>query len=349
LALVTPAASACGKKGPPLPPLVLVPVAPNELTAVRRGPQVDLSFGVPGANTDRSTPADLARIEVYALTVPAPVNAEDVIRRGTRVSTMPINEPPDPDEPEPETPVPPRSGLSQGDVARISEPLPEDADAASYRAYVAVGVNHRGRRGTPSSRVAVPLVPSPAAVALPAATYDEKAISVTWPPVQAESGDAYTYTIYAPGTEPKQLTSAPLTDPLYSDTGIVWEQERCYEVRAGRTVEGVRTEGAASPPVCVTPHDTFAPAPPQGLVAVGSEGAISLIWTPNSEPDLAGYVVLRAVAPATEMTPLSDTPTPETNLRDNLPAGSQATYAVLAVDRSGNRSGESAPTTETAR
>ena len=58
-------AAACGKKGPPLPPLVLLPNPPGEVAAVRRGERVDLSFPVPSANTDRSTPADLERIDVY--------------------------------------------------------------------------------------------------------------------------------------------------------------------------------------------------------------------------------------------------------------------------------------------
>mgnify|MGYP000474274054 CR=1 FL=1 len=39
------------------------------------------------------------------------------------------------------------------------------------------------------------------------------------------------------------------------------------------------------------------PAAPTGLQAVAGDGAVSLIWEPNSESDLAGYLVLRAVAP----------------------------------------------------
>ena len=78
LLLVIVATTACGKKGPPLPPLLLVPVPPPELTAVRRGSQVDLTFRIPNANTDRSTPADLARVEIYALTSLSAVTADAV-------------------------------------------------------------------------------------------------------------------------------------------------------------------------------------------------------------------------------------------------------------------------------
>ena len=120
-------------------------------------------------------------------------------------------------------------------------------------------------------------------------------------------------------------------------------------MRTVAMLEGVRVESAASPSRCVILHDTFAPAAPEGLVSVASEGAISLIWTPNREPDLAGYVVLRAVAPATALTPIMPAPIPDTNFRDTVPAGASVTYAVLSVDKSGNRSQPSSPIVETAR
>ena len=108
-------------------------------------------------------------------------------------------------------------------------------------------------------------------------------------------------------------------------------------------------KGEPSPGHCVTLHDTFAPAAPQGLVSVGSEGTISLIWNANSEPDLAGYLVLRAVEPATDLRPVTDAPITDTNFRDTVPAGARATYAIQAVDRAGNRSQPSTPVVETAR
>ena len=51
LVLMT-AAAGCGRKGPPLPPLVRVPVAPGDLTATRRGQNVELKFVVPQGGVD---------------------------------------------------------------------------------------------------------------------------------------------------------------------------------------------------------------------------------------------------------------------------------------------------------
>ena len=43
----------------------------------------------------------------------------------------------------------------------------------------------------------------------------------------------------------------------------------------------------------MTPSDTFPPSPPQGLSSIYSAGAVELVWTANTEPDLAGYNVYR--------------------------------------------------------
>src|SRR5712691_8878315 len=60
----------CGKKGPPLPPLVKLPVPPADLAAQRRGDTVDLQFTLPSANTDGTKPANVAVVDVYAVTMP---------------------------------------------------------------------------------------------------------------------------------------------------------------------------------------------------------------------------------------------------------------------------------------
>jgi hypothetical protein len=341
-------AAACGHVGPPLPPLIRLPVAPADFTLVRRGPEIDVSFRVPDTNTDRSTPADLSRIDVFAWDVPGPVTADDVIRKGSKIKSLPILKPPDPDEPQ--TDEPPREGIQQKDVATVNDLLADGDADSGYRAYVAVPFNTRGRRGTPTLRLSVPMVTPPPPPDEPAIAYDEKTVRVTWSGIAQPSGAApYQYSVYQPGTPPHALTEKPIAERSFSEDAVEWGKERCYEVRAVATVEGARIESDPSRARCVVFRDTFPPARPEGLVGIGSEGAVSLIWTPNREPDLAGYIVLRAVEPATELTPLTPAPIPDTNIRDTVPSGSHATYAVEAVDKSGNRSAPSDPITELAR
>ena len=58
--------------------------------------------------------------------------------------------------------------------------------------------------------------------------------------------------------------------------------------------------------------------------------------------DLAGYLVLRAEGDATALRPLTSSPVTETSFVDTTTkAGVRYTYAVVAVDKAGNRSGES--------
>jgi hypothetical protein len=356
---------ACGKKGPPLPPLVKLPVAPADFTAARRANTVDLQFVVPGANTDNTRPANVARVDVYAFTGPATVAEADVVRLGTRVASIAVKapldpnitfDPGDPDQSEGDVAPPEGEGLDQGAAARVRETLTVPAAAPApegvtppeppVRSYVAVAMTTRNRPGPTSRRVAVPLAPPPAAPAKPAVTYTETAVVVAWPPAAPEVG----YHVYeVAGASETPLTKAPVKETRYTDSRITWGATRCYGVRAVETVGALAVESEATEPVCVTLADTFAPAAPKGLQAVASEGVINLIWDANAEVDLDGYYLLRAMAPGDELIPIQTTPIRETAFQDRVPPGVRYVYALQAVDRSGNLSQFSERTEETAR
>jgi predicted small lipoprotein YifL len=211
----------CGKSGPPLPPLVKLPVAPVDLVAARQGNSVDVSFTIPASNTDGTRPANVASADVYAITAPVtvpPLSDANLLKYGTKVGTIEVKAPRDPnltadaDDPSDEVDPPEGPGLDQGGVARVKEPLTPDArklvvvprdkhapaqppgetaDAPligppltmPVRTYVALGLSTRGRKGPLSKRVVVPLVPPPPPPPAPAFTYDETAVSLTWSPV----------------------------------------------------------------------------------------------------------------------------------------------------------------------
>jgi hypothetical protein len=115
-----------------------------------------------------------------------------------------------------------------------------------------------------------------------------------------------------------------------------WGKTRCYTVRALETVAGQTLESVAPQPACVTLTDTFPPAAPKNLQHIAAEGVISLIWEPNSEPDLAGYLVLRGAAPGDKLEAITPAPIPATVFEDKVAAGAVYVYAVRAVDRAGN-------------
>ena len=354
--LVVLGVAACGKKGPPLPPLVRLPTPPGEFSVQRRGSTVSIQFAVPGGNTDGSTPADLGRVDVYALTVPAPVSADEILRRGAHVGRVLVNPPPDPDTPEGQPAKPsaalPEGGIDQGATARLSETVQTDerAEPTDVRVYLAVGFNKRGRPGAFSPLISVPVGKPPDAPGKPDVTWDETSIAISWPVPDSGADDAApTYHVYAIGEIPIRLTDHPIEEPMFLDKRIEWGAERCYVVRRVELIENMALESEASPSTCVTLVDTFAPAAPDGLTVVATEGALNLIWNPNSETDLDGYVLFRAMPPEENLVSITPTPIKESTFKDTVPSGARVAYAVQAVDKAGNKSPMSTRVEETAR
>ena len=101
---------------------------------------------------------------------------------------------------------------------------------------------------------------------------------------------------------------------------------------------GTIAESEGSQPYEVIPRDTFPPARPQGLTALYTAGAVELVWTANSEKDLAGYYVYRrenGEQPKKLNKELLRTPI----LRDaSVAPGHIYFYQVTAVDLSNNES-----------
>jgi hypothetical protein len=178
-----------------------------------------MQFAVPTANTDGSKPANIERIDVYGFTGPLAVNDDQLLKLGTKVASLPVKAPRDPnatdecDEPDdpPGEPDLESEGLDQGAIAQFEDPLtqaafqaiqlpraahkvaaPPDPGTAGalvgpsssvpQRMYVAVGVNKNGRRRSFSKRLLVPLVPAPNPPSAPHLSYDENAVTLTWTP-----------------------------------------------------------------------------------------------------------------------------------------------------------------------
>jgi hypothetical protein len=147
---------------------------------------------------------------------------------------------------------------------------------------------------------------------------------------------------------PIPMNPAPLAATTAADS-VEFGRSRCYVVRALRGVAA----SEASPRTCIVPVDVFPPAVPTGLAAVPSEGGISLIWEPNADLDLGGYLVLRREARDATLRLLTAAPIGEARYRDTtVEPGARYSYSVVAVDTQlplPNISGESVGVEETAR
>jgi len=89
--------------------------------------------------------------------------------------------------------------------------------------------------------------------------------------------------------------------------------------------------------------DAAPPATPAGLAASNQGDGIHLTWTPNGEPDLAGYHVYRALSADGPFTRLDGSLVAQSDYVDGAAPDSAALwYAVSAVDASNNESAHSA-------
>lgn len=390
---------ACGKKGPPLTPIVFVPAEAPASAPRRLGNDIYLTITVPAQNIDASKPAAISRVDVYAATSLEPPPRNRFIEIARRVATIPVAPALLPGEPAPATPA---TGAVQGTpvlvrdtlaaedlVPRALKPLPGARTPAIAvapvaqllrRFYMTVPYSLRGIPGPPSAILEVPLSPLPEPPSDLRLASTETSVTLTWapsggligwlldtvaktvepapldnlppaasrPPLLETPAGPATYRVYreraadplelpdaaasaAPWQAVLPVAAAPaavaaltFTEPIVFD-----ERQVCYTVR---TVRGA-VEGNASDPVCVTPVDVFPPAPPSGLSVVAAEGQITLVWQPNSEADLGGYIVLRREAGSATLLPLMESPIGDARYVDRqVKTGVEYVYAVVAVD-----------------
>ena len=411
--------SACGKKGNPLPPLVRVPAAPGDFVVARVDDHVYVRLTTPTTNIDGAGPADIARVEVYAITLNAAPRAwtdivpEDLRAASTLVATEQVRRPqpapPPVKEGMPAIPLPPPGpGVDQGAVVVLREQLTNDTrvavalpesrvavrtddepdvpgalmaaadDVGLQRYYFAVAASARGRYGPHSAVIPAPLLPTSGPPSQPVITVDETSMTMRWtPPPDARGAPAATdpewlpsrslvpgpiattYDVYevprerpddAAMTFPTTLTPEPVGAPEFTQRDITLGVERCFVVRPVDVIGGVHVRGPASPMACASFADTFAPSAPKDLVGVAVAGGVNLIWEPSAAADVAGYVVLRGEAGSATLTALMTTPVAAPSYRDEtVKTGVRYVYAVVAVDRAGNRSAESNRIEETAQ
>ena len=343
----------CGAPGDPVPPSPPVPVAVRDLTVHQAGDGVQLSFTLPANSiSGEKLPAPPA-VEILRGTVKSDGLADSKSFRV--VYTIP-------------------GALldryrAEGRV-RFTDPLSPEETKSHPGAAAAYIVRTRAspkRASADSNAVTLRLYPVPAPINAVEARVTESAVELTWlmparaagEPMPAITG----YRIYRSEIHPSAPASPPQDIPesqaaqlassqtnSYRDTSIVFDHTYLYVVRSVIQVEGNELESSDSPPVTVTPRDTFPPAAPQGLVAALLPGSapgtvlVDLSWSISLETDLAGYRVYRSEQEGTRGQLLTPDLLPTPAVRDtSVGPGHRYWYTVTAVDRAGNESAPDAP------
>lgn len=199
----------CGKKGPPLAPIIHVPAAVEGLAARRVGGDIFLAFTPPSTNVDRSVPPDVARIDLYGVTALTPPPQSRFLEIATKVQSIEIEAPSRAagakgSTPAPSTPargpanrvryvresisgealVPQALGASPAQAGRtpVRVAAPSDESQVLRRFYVAFAYSDRGRTGPPSAMLAVPLAALPEPPVDLAIDVVADGVTVGWPP-----------------------------------------------------------------------------------------------------------------------------------------------------------------------
>jgi predicted phage tail protein len=311
------------------------PAKVTNLSAVQNGQSLEIHFTLPQVATDGERLTKPLEVEILRAVAPA----------GTGLSPLP--------EPEVWTHLTRAEWLpyAEGNNVAYSAHLTgrEYHDGRGQTLVVGVrtltrGFRHRPIESDPSNLIDVRIFDVSEPVAGVKCVVTEEAVELQFlPPVRALSGepihDLAGYHIYRSSTGEagsfELLGETAATS--YRDSHFEFGQTYYYQVRAVFGSAGHLAMSDPSPAVKVTPRDVFPPAPPQGLQSIYAAGAVELVWTANTEADLAGYNVYRLDHQTAQRVNKELVRTPI--FRDTTAApGETLTYYVTAVDLSGNES-----------
>ncbi len=296
--------TSCAKIAPPLPPVVHVPEATQELRLIQTGTTAKLLFPLPSS--------DIKAVLIHKQCGPAvPWNAEAASQNRVEVADM-----------KPETP-----GLYTFVDAAAR---PDCRYAIRY-----VGDHKRVSAFSNTRATAAYLAPRPPANLKVEAAADR--LIVTWdPPSLDVTGQPARVVGYLVNF--RQMVSVP----RFEDRDFAWGTAKTYRVQAVGQADNPLVLSEASEEASITPVDTFGPPPPAGIVGLFNEGKVQLVWRPPDANDVKGYRVYRGVTPG-QIEKVADLVTENGFVDQSPPAGEAVYYQVSSVDQKGNEGEKSEP------
>ncbi len=297
--------SACGYIGEPMYPLLNIPNRVTDLAAVQRGSRVIFQFTLPPLTTEGKL-SRIGRVEVRAGEAgSATFEMNEWVARAKPIDVQ-----------------------SAGKKHILSEiPAGPWAGKDLVFAVKVYGVNKCDAGWSNLAIVSViqPLA-APAGVQVAAVA---EGVRVSW---QGPPGQYRIFRRVENDPTVSQMASVDTTQWL--DTTTEYGKQYHYVVQAVRKT--------LSEEKSVTPEDKFPPAIPTGLNAIAAADNIELVWDRNTEPDLAGYRLYRAVGDA-KLEKIADIQNAPSYSDRKLESGKRYRYGVSAVDRLGNESELSGP------
>ena len=363
--LIAACSFACGRKGPPLAPLHLIPVAPANVTLGRIGDETQIRFDVPSTNVNGPGPVALDRVEVFAATVAAgavrPANRELLLPK-YRVATIAIKPPPVEGEAPPESPpedkrpsagerttfveeltaeklrpvfttLPKPPATPAGSIPSVQPGSPPTAEPTAIGQATA-GAAPGAAGVTPVAEPTVPAAPGAAGVtpvAQPAAPAAPGAAGVE--PVQVPEPAALPGTPTplpeVPGSSAAAIAPVPPLPPLPNYPA------RLYVVR------GVTKSGRPGPPSSRLELPLVAPPTvPPAPAATSTETSIVLTWSPPTSETPIAYNIYKAGS----ADPINPAPVAAGKFeRAGVTFGTEECFTLRAIEKVANINLESTP------
>lgn len=331
---------ACGKKGDPLPPVRLVPATTTGLGVAQRGREILIAVPYPTATAAGTALPALEELSLWSMSLSPPAAPAGV-------------------PPPPVTPPDPRqfgalaqmvdrldaAGIGssvQGHHILLRRTMPAPP-VDGGRQVLVFGIKTRATGGEDSAFSNLGLLevqPSPPAPRGLEAKGEADGVRVQWEaPVGASP--VLGFHLYRRDATAK-VYGAPLatltTEREYLDRGAPLGSRLIYTVTTVAAREPVVVESGVEAEIEVDHRDRYPPPSPRGMVALGEEGRVRLLWDPVTASDLAGYVVYRRDPGSEDFRRIAGPITGAEFGESGLVAGETYLYRVTAVDRPGNES-----------
>jgi fibronectin type 3 domain-containing protein len=323
---------ACGRKGPPVPPEVRVPVGPSALRGSVDEQSIVVTWTGPSERVDGSRLRSVALYKLYRREEAANGPTKSAMLSSGRIVGY--------DEIASISPeAPPEPATVQGTSVRWVD---QRALGFGRRyVYVVTAQDALGRTSNPSPRLIVPYLAAPREPRALSASAGDRRVTLVWQPPSGlvdgspAPGDLRYLVLRgeAPDTTLSPITPEPVAGTSFTDERVENDTDYRYAVRAVRIEPEVTATGPASEIVAAAPADTTPPAAPTALVAVPAPAAVRLAWNPSSSPDVVTYVVYRATETG-ELARIATTPAVATVYLDrDVQTGRTYRYVITALDR----------------
>ncbi len=353
----------CGYPGVPIPPALELAKPVTDLRAARKGDKVFVVWTVPAKTTDRQTVRHPGVTRVCrSLQVPVADCKNPVAEIPATQFPLPTG------NSNRNRALPPKVEANYTDI--LSSQIQEQDPTAAITYAVSVQ-NESGRSAGLSNQVQVPSAPTLPPPDQFRAEVKKDGVLLSWEcPPAVTSSNVLEHKLRIDRREQgkqadTKVSEANLTDcaqtqpvrqlPEFLDQTFEWEKRYDYRATVVTVVSApgkseVEVEGDDTPSIAVFAHDIFPPAVPAGLQAVfsgvGQAPFVDLVWSPDTEADLAGYNVFRHEENEPPVK-LNSGPVKAPAFRDSkVQSGKKYFYSVSAVDERSNESAKSEETSE---